>query len=232
MPRVVSCPRGYAQLDAGRSSRLHAASARSCMPPWHMPRSVNCFDTHGQRQELLTFEREHGHCNVPQKYAHNPSLGAWVAQQRRRYKHGTLSGKRILMMEQIGIEWSLRRGAEIQRVRAGVRAEEKRKERAREEGLCGRGVVRCQMSVTCLRDSQVASCSLAAAAGRISYWRPCRAHRTVENAAALHTRLVRNQLWWRHSPTRHQGSSRRLAYAVGATAARCWLRAVIVALTS
>jgi hypothetical protein len=37
-------------------------------------------------QELLNFEREHGHCNVPQKYSLNPSLGAWVAQQRRRYK--------------------------------------------------------------------------------------------------------------------------------------------------
>lgn len=61
-------------------------------------------------QELLTFEREHGHCNVPQKYSNNPSLGAWVAQQRRRYKHGTLSGKRILLMEQAGVEWSLRRG--------------------------------------------------------------------------------------------------------------------------
>jgi hypothetical protein len=41
------------------------------------------FDT---GQELLNFEREHGHCNVPQKYSLNPSLGAWVAQQRRRYK--------------------------------------------------------------------------------------------------------------------------------------------------
>jgi hypothetical protein len=47
---------------------------------------------------------------VPQKYSNNPSLGAWVAQQRRRYKHGTLSGKRILLMEQAGVEWSLRRG--------------------------------------------------------------------------------------------------------------------------
>ena len=58
----------------------------------------------------MRFEREHGHCNVPQKYARNPSLGAWVAQQRRRYKHGTLSDKRILLMEQAGVEWSLRRG--------------------------------------------------------------------------------------------------------------------------
>ena len=58
----------------------------------------------------MKFERQHGHCNVPQKYSQNPSLGAWVAQQRRRYKHGTLSAKRIMLMERVGVEWALRRG--------------------------------------------------------------------------------------------------------------------------
>ena len=28
------------------------------------------------------YAREHGHCNVPQKYPTNPSLGRWVARQR------------------------------------------------------------------------------------------------------------------------------------------------------
>jgi hypothetical protein len=37
-------------------------------------------------------------------------LGAWVAQQRRRFKHGTLSAKRIRLMEEAGVEWALRRG--------------------------------------------------------------------------------------------------------------------------
>ena len=58
----------------------------------------------------MKFESQHGHCNVPQKYSQNPSLGAWVAQQRRRYKHGTLSAKRIMLMERVGVEWALRRG--------------------------------------------------------------------------------------------------------------------------
>ncbi|KAL7491067.1 hypothetical protein ACHAWT_001542 [Skeletonema menzelii] len=32
--------------------------------------------------QLREFAREHGHCNVPQKYPSNPSLGRWVARQR------------------------------------------------------------------------------------------------------------------------------------------------------
>jgi len=45
-------------------------------------------------QELLTFRDTHGHCNVPQKYPDNPALGAWVAQQRRRYKLLALASER------------------------------------------------------------------------------------------------------------------------------------------
>ena len=32
--------------------------------------------------ELLEFKAQHGHCNVPQKYEKNTSLGAWVARNR------------------------------------------------------------------------------------------------------------------------------------------------------
>uniref|UniRef100_A0A7S0HPV7 Helicase-associated domain-containing protein n=1 Tax=Hanusia phi TaxID=3032 RepID=A0A7S0HPV7_9CRYP len=61
-------------------------------------------------QELLDFRNQHGHCNVPQKYKSNPSLGAWVAQQRRRFKHMTLTWDKVKRMEKAGIEWQLRRG--------------------------------------------------------------------------------------------------------------------------
>ncbi|EKX48482.1 hypothetical protein GUITHDRAFT_105629 [Guillardia theta CCMP2712] len=61
-------------------------------------------------QELLSFRHQHGHCNVPQKYKDNPSLGAWVAQQRRRFKHMTLTWDKVKRMEKAGIEWQLRRG--------------------------------------------------------------------------------------------------------------------------
>lgn len=32
--------------------------------------------------ELMQFKEQHGHCNVPQKYEGNPTLGAWVARNR------------------------------------------------------------------------------------------------------------------------------------------------------
>jgi hypothetical protein len=60
-------------------------------------------------QELLDFAHEHRHFNVPQKYADNPTLGAWVAQKRRCYKQGNLSAQRISSIEQAGIEVEWRR---------------------------------------------------------------------------------------------------------------------------
>ncbi len=53
---------------------------------------------HTYIQELLTFRDTHGHCNVPQKYPENPALGAWVAQQRRRYKLLALNSERCVIV--------------------------------------------------------------------------------------------------------------------------------------
>lgn len=68
-----------------------------------------------------TFKRQHGHCNVPQKYDKNPSLGAWVARQRlimRQYdddngKKRPIDGKllwtcnRVEKLKSLGLEPSL-----------------------------------------------------------------------------------------------------------------------------
>lgn len=35
---------------------------------------------------LVEFKRIHGHCLVPNRYPHDPSLGAWVSTQRHHYK--------------------------------------------------------------------------------------------------------------------------------------------------
>jgi len=37
-------------------------------------------------KELIQFNEEHGHCNVPQKYKANPELGVWVTTQRTAKK--------------------------------------------------------------------------------------------------------------------------------------------------
>ncbi len=56
--------------------------------------------------ELIAFEKEHNHCNVPQKYEQNPTLGAWCSTQRTRRKNGKLSDERIAQLEAVGFEWN------------------------------------------------------------------------------------------------------------------------------
>ena len=64
-------------------------------------------------EELIAFKTHHGDCNVPQSYAPNKALGAWVSHQR--YQHGLLckgktssmTAERQAALEKIGFEWSL-----------------------------------------------------------------------------------------------------------------------------
>ncbi|WP_080121412.1 DEAD/DEAH box helicase [Chlamydia suis] len=57
--------------------------------------------------ELKRFREEHGHCNVPQRFFKNPSLGAWVSQKRNDFKKGDLSEDRIARLEEIGFVWDV-----------------------------------------------------------------------------------------------------------------------------
>jgi len=62
---------------------------------------------------LIAFKEEVGHCNVPQRFANNPSLGSWCNKMRNTYKKigkGTktnckLSQGRIEHLEEIGFQW-------------------------------------------------------------------------------------------------------------------------------
>lgn len=65
-------------------------------------------------QRLLEFQRETGHCLVPNRYKKDHRLGSWVSTQRRQYKAfaagkintTTLSMDRIRKLESIGFAWS------------------------------------------------------------------------------------------------------------------------------
>lgn len=68
-----------------------------------------------QRYEsLLQFKRQYGHCNVPQRYPENDTLGKWVATQRREYrkrydgKTSHLSQSRLEALEKIDFQWQVR----------------------------------------------------------------------------------------------------------------------------
>jgi len=66
--------------------------------------------------ELLEFKRTHGHCEVPQSYAENTSLGTWVNKQRMEQKNRTdgknssLNDARLGRLERIGFRWAKRKG--------------------------------------------------------------------------------------------------------------------------
>lgn len=61
--------------------------------------------------ELQAFRFRHGHCQVPKRYAENPSLGNFVNKQRqlyRQYQQGrptSLTAERIAMLDAMGFCW-------------------------------------------------------------------------------------------------------------------------------
>lgn len=62
---------------------------------------------------FLHGQRKHGHCLVPNRYKEDPSLGSWVATQRRTYKILTSGGSassgmnidRAKRLMELGFEW-------------------------------------------------------------------------------------------------------------------------------
>mmetsp|Transcript_12747 Transcript_12747/g.16644 ORF Transcript_12747/g.16644 Transcript_12747/m.16644 type:complete len:487 (-) Transcript_12747:65-1525(-) len=57
--------------------------------------------------ELITFQEEYGHCDVPVKYVPNPKLANWVQRQRRLYRKGQLKEYRLCKLNEVGIVWDV-----------------------------------------------------------------------------------------------------------------------------
>ncbi len=55
--------------------------------------------------ELLSYRKTHGDCNVPAKWQENPQLSRWVSQQRQRRKSETLHPERQRRLDKIGFDW-------------------------------------------------------------------------------------------------------------------------------
>jgi len=66
--------------------------------------------------ELLEFRSRHGHCEVPQNYKDNTSLGIWVNKQRMEQKlrmegkNSSLNDVRLHRLEAVGFRWAKRKG--------------------------------------------------------------------------------------------------------------------------
>ena len=69
----------------------------------------------GRCKQLIDFKGKFGHCNIPQKYSVNPSLGKWCDTMRYIYnkiKQGpkperNLTQDQIERLEEIGFKWKL-----------------------------------------------------------------------------------------------------------------------------
>ena len=59
----------------------------------------------GHFTELAAFKQRHGHCRVPQLYAANPALGAFVGAARQSRRAGTLSRDQIRRLDGLGFVW-------------------------------------------------------------------------------------------------------------------------------
>ncbi|KAL7514863.1 hypothetical protein ACHAXN_012150 [Cyclotella atomus] len=61
-----------------------------------------------QYDKLVSFQQQHGHCRVPNRYKSDEFLGSWVKSQREQYKRGSMSQDRIELLNNIGFTWSVR----------------------------------------------------------------------------------------------------------------------------
>jgi len=70
-------------------------------------------------EELKQYKLQKGHCEVPNKYNDNPSLGSWVSNQRQQYKllkegkSSTMSKDRIGALEFIGFTWQMKEQSSV-----------------------------------------------------------------------------------------------------------------------
>ena len=56
--------------------------------------------------DLSAFRKNHGHCNVPDKWRENPGLGSWVGILRAQKRKRALASDRVRRLEEIGFEWN------------------------------------------------------------------------------------------------------------------------------
>jgi len=57
-------------------------------------------------QQLADYRKEHGDCDVPQRYAENPDLALWVSVQRTRWNAGKMKDERKRRLDGVGFHWS------------------------------------------------------------------------------------------------------------------------------
>jgi hypothetical protein len=85
------------KLSAFKRKKLYAAHF-----PWDKLKTRKDALWDKRYQQLMRFKKEHGHCDVPQKYPSNRGLAQWVNVQRGR----ELAADKKARLDKIGFSWS------------------------------------------------------------------------------------------------------------------------------
>ena len=56
---------------------------------------------------LVEFQREHGHCRVPDQYEPYPTLSKWIRYQRKRLRDGKLKEVQKAQLDDLGFVWNV-----------------------------------------------------------------------------------------------------------------------------
>jgi hypothetical protein len=101
MVLVDACPSSGATLVSNSSNNSNIDESKSCT--WML-----------RYHELLDFQAEYGHVNVPYNYPENPPLAQWTKRQRHQKKlvdegrHSNLNQRRLTLLEATGFVWDSR----------------------------------------------------------------------------------------------------------------------------
>jgi len=104
------------KLSKERHERLNEVGVTWAMTPKKLPKinddNIRTYDDLWDYRYncLIEFKKEHGHCNVPYRYAIDLQLGRWVQNQREFFKRRTLSTERYQRLAELGFIWYLRKG--------------------------------------------------------------------------------------------------------------------------
>ena len=103
----------YHRSEAGSFSPIQISSAHLAGSCYEKNDSI--WDI--RFKELAAFKRKYGHCNVPQKYPPNKSLGIWVNKQRMEYnkridgkRRSSLNDTRLEKLKSLDFRWAKRKG--------------------------------------------------------------------------------------------------------------------------
>jgi hypothetical protein len=101
-------------MTAERAAQLEALGFPWRVPPgWRGGGVVNEAGCEAQLAKLNDYKAEHGDCRVPQKWAEDPALGSWVANQRttkKKLDRGEpiegMSAARASKLDKLGFAWA------------------------------------------------------------------------------------------------------------------------------